>query len=596
MKKNLIIFEKNSIFIKFLLLFFNQNKTLIYYLHPYQIDQYIKFTKRIKSFEEFKLSHDIEQGITFEANKETLKLQKDFNYEIIKNLFKKLRIPQDILLAFKKYQLNKIAYQIRLAKLSNYLEKNCSSNFKIFYFLNNKFDYDYSKMFIKNQNTKINNFNIINLFKKLISFFMIIFFIPSYILYYILKFGLSLKAKKPKNYQYGFHVNNHIFDRNKFATEKKYLNSRNDYLLSKTLNYDDKESVYIFSFWNLDKEDKLRSLEEIKSRNAEIGYEFNHPLNLKVLGISIKYYYNSIIFFIFNFYKKKISFMDLTTIYQIIRDLLKCEIFCSKFKILNFISRDDFNPIHICRTIVFKKYGLKNNGIAHSICLENFTSVCGPYTYFNTYFTQGSFYFKNIYKKYWFSDFNKSIGPIYGRLVNQSLNNKIKKQHFFRSYGQNKKICYLIGSFNSNTCPFDNILDTDFLENFYKILKEDEDMLLFVVARRKEQIDYFIKKFNNYEIYKKRIIINNYFSTYDYMAYCDYLISDSTSSSLFEGTMNPNLSILPINNRKINENPLYNYKEIKIFENIYELKKFFATHNKLINKIAFNNQEIKKIL
>ena len=28
-------------------------------------------------------------------------------------------------------------------------------------------------------------------------------------------------------------------------------------------------------------------------------------------------------------------------------------------------------------------------------------------------------------------------------------------------------------------------------------------MLLFIVARRKEQIDYFIKKFNNYEIYKK---------------------------------------------------------------------------------------------
>ena len=108
MKKNLIIFEKNSIFIKFLLLF-NQNKTLIYYLHPYQIDQYIKFTKRIKSFEEFKLSHDIEQGITFEANKETL-VQKDFNYEIIKNLFKNLEY-QDILLAFKKYQLNKIAYQ-----------------------------------------------------------------------------------------------------------------------------------------------------------------------------------------------------------------------------------------------------------------------------------------------------------------------------------------------------------------------------------------------------------------------------------------------------------------------------------------------------
>ena len=96
---------------------------------------------------------------------------------------------------------------------------------------------------------------------------------------------------------------------------------------------------------------------------------------------------------------------------------MKCEIFCSKYRIKNFISRDDFNPIHICRTIIFNKYDLNNNGIAHSICLENFTSIQGPYTYFNTYFTQGDFYYEDIFKKYWYSNEHKSLGPIYGELV-----------------------------------------------------------------------------------------------------------------------------------------------------------------------------------
>ena len=67
------------------------------------------------------------------------------------------------------------------------------------------------------------------------------------------------------------------------------------------------------------------------------------------------------------------------TVCQILRDLLKCEIFCSKYRIKNFVSRDDFNPIHISRTIVFDKYELNNNGML-SICLEYFSSVQGPYT------------------------------------------------------------------------------------------------------------------------------------------------------------------------------------------------------------------------
>ena len=104
------------------------------------------------------------------------------------------------------------------------------------------------------------------------------------------------------------------------------------------------------------------------------------------------------------------------------------------------------------------------------------------------------------------------------------------------SYGENKKVCYLIESFKSDTCPFDNNLEIIFIKNIFKILEQDKNLLIFVVARRKEQLDILVKELNNYEKYKNRIIFDNYFSTYEFLSYCDYLITGSTSSALFEAT------------------------------------------------------------
>ncbi len=594
--KSLIIIEKNTILARLILFFFDKKKTSIYYLHPYQIDNYVKFSKRIKSFKEFKLDHSIEQEITFEANQETLKIQNNSNFRIIKNFFDKLKIPQEVLIAFKKYQLKNISYQIRFGLLKKYFEDNYSKDYKIYFLLNNKFGFNYSKKYIKNKVTKFRNLSLINIFRKLFCLLIIIFYLPFYIILHILRHGFDFIEKKPKEYKFGLHFNNHIFNRNKYANKNKYLNSRNDYHLTKILSYDDRNTIYIYSSWNFDKENNLRSIQEIKSRGSDIGFEFDHPINLKILKISIKYYLKSLIFLFFNFYKEKIFFLDIVTIYQVIRDLIKCEIFCTKYKIKNFISRDEYDPIHICRTLVFKKYKLKNNGIAHSICLEHFTNVCGPYTYFETYYTQGNFYYENIYKNYWFSNFHKSLGPIYGKYVKNAISNVKEKKKFTKTYGLNKKVCYMIGSFDSDTCPFDNEIELKFSEKLLEILRIDKNLLLFVVGRKKNQAKKFLNKLKNYEKYKKRIIIDNYYSTYDLLGYCDYVICGSTSSILFEATRNPNISIIPANYRKILKNPLSKYKKIKIFENMDQIIEFFKNDLSSKKKMKLNNQQLKKIL
>jgi len=595
--KNLIIIEKKSIFNRLLLLFFNKKHTLIYYFHPYQIDQPKKLITRIKGYKEFKVPHNIEQAITYKANKEAFKILDERNNNQILTFFISIGIPKEILIAFKKYQLAKIAYQIRIAYILNYFDSELSNEFKFFCFMNNSYGYKYTERFIKNIDTSyIHNISMINIFSKIWILIAVIFYIPIFTMMKIIKNGFTFRQRTPKNYKYGFHLNNNIYDRNTYASKNFFTKSRNDYLLSKILNYNDEASIYIISHWNFDHEDEVRNLKEIKLRKANLGHEHNNPLTYRILKIIVKYYLKLIKFTSKQIFSNELSLHDFITIIQIIRDLLLSEIFCSKYRISNFISRDDFSPIHISRTIVFNKYNIKNNGISHSGCLSKNTSMLLPYTYFNTFYTQGNFYYEYLYKDFWFSKNHKNLGPIYGKLVEKALSDKEKKSIFNKKYGNKKSICFLLGNFNSDT-PFDSPkINFNSIKHLLKILELDKDIILFVVSRNDMSTSALIESMEDFEKYKDRIFIDYFYSTYELMAYCKYLITGSTSSSIFEGTLNPKLSIIPLNVRAINKNPLYDYKDIKVFEDTSELYEFFMESIKCTDDFPLNNNALKKLL
>lgn len=596
MMKKIIIIESNNLLIKVISFFFDRKTTLIYYFHPYQIDQYKSFERRLNQFKEYKISHKIEQSITFKANKEALKILETKKLKSILNFFNKINISDKILIAFKKYQLSKIASQIRLAYIIKHFNKIENKNLKIYCFMNNINDFNYTKEYLSNKYYNFFlNINIICFFSKLSSFLITIFYIPYFITKHIFKNGISLNIK-PKKYQFGFHYNNNIFERSKFCDHKNFLTSRNDFYLSKILNYNDRESIYISSSWKFDRESHSRNIEEIKSRGADFGVEFDNPLQLKVLYLLIFYYIKIIIFFLKNLFNKNVSLINIITLNQILRDLLKSEIFCSKYHIFNFISRDDYNPAHISRTIVFNKYNLNNNGIAHSCCQEYYTSVIWPFNYFDIYFVQGNFYYKDLYKNYWFSKKYINISPLYGHLVKEALDNTKKKYEFNKTYGNYKKICFLIGSYTSSNNPFD-IKEINFksYQGLTRSLIYDKKIILFIVPRNQNKIDTLLHSMENFKKVKDRVFVDKFYSTYEKMAYCDYLITDSLSSSIFEGTINPNLSILPFNSRKIYENPLYRYNGIKVFENDQEIFNTIMQHNKEVDD-PINNKNIRKLI
>ena len=83
--------------------------------------------------------------------------------------------------------------------------------------MNNYFGFDYSKNFLKNQKTKIKNLSILNFLKITFFFFLVLLYLPYFLFLHVLQNGIKNNKEKPKNYKYGFHVNNNIYDRSKFS-------------------------------------------------------------------------------------------------------------------------------------------------------------------------------------------------------------------------------------------------------------------------------------------------------------------------------------------------------------------------------------------
>ena len=592
--KKIILIDKNYIFIKFLISFFSNKNTYIYYFHPYQVDVYKSFIRKIKNKKIFSINHKTEQNITYKANKLALDILEKKNYNYIIKFFDQVDISKSIIVAYKKYLLQVIAYEIRQALILNFLSTETTYKSKIIVFSNLKNRKFFKKFFINsNKVLFLPNFY----FDSIFSIFLLFLYLPIFGIIKIFRNGFNFKKFQPKYFDYGFHFYNNIYKRNIFASDKSYMTSRSDFHLAEMLGYTGKKTIYINSNWSFDKSDIERNINEINKRNNYFGSEFSAPINTTILTKLLKYYFKSLVYFLPTIITHKISYKEFKPIIQILRDLILSEIFCSSYRIKNFISRDDYNPIHISRTIVFNKYGLKNNGISHSICLNTNASMQGPYVFFDTYFTQGKFYL-DIWKKYWFSNLHKNLGPLYGHLVTEALQDKKNHELFEKKYGNGKKICFLMNSFDSNTCPFDSEETIQYTERkkLLKLMKLDNDIILFIVPRNKKSLNKFLKSFDNYDLYKNRIVIDYLFSTYELMAYCDFLITDISSSSIFEGTFNPNLSIIPMNMRKTSLNILDDYSDIFTYSTYEEIYQDLSKTYKLTNYLPINNREIKKNL
>ena len=128
------------------------------------------------------------------------------------------------------------------------------------------------------------------------------------------------------------------------------------------------------------------------------------------------------------------------------------------------------------------------------------------------------------------------------------------------------------------------------IKNILKILEIDKNSLLFIVPRAISELDIFINKLNDYKKYENRIVFDSSFSTYELLAYCNYLITSETSSSNFEAISNPNLSIVPFSARGITQSAWTKFPDVKICKYDKEIYKVISQHKD--SDIPINNREI----
>tara|TARA_Y100000768_G_scaffold388709_1_gene386355 strand:- start:1963 stop:3747 length:1785 start_codon:yes stop_codon:yes gene_type:complete len=589
------VIEKYDLLSKLKLFFVGKRKNKFYFHHPYQIDTYEKL-KKINDINHIQLDHSTEQELTFQANEliiEYINNKADFGE--IENFFEKIGYKKELIIAFQKYYFWKLTKKLRFDLACRYLNKIYSDKYEITAIQDIdviKFKFDLKGKIIQKIET-----NYFNLFHKIMIFLVSVSFIPLWLLKDIFVNGISFFSKKQKKFIYGQHLCNNIYNRDDYENNK-YTTSRNDFLLHKKIKIELEDSAFVKSSWGFSIEDEKRNKKAIEALNGFLIEERRLSPNIRVISNFLSNYFYFLKYFK-NIIFKNNNYNYLVSIIQTLRDTFIIEKFCTQYLIKNFFSRDDFSPLHVARTVVFNKYGLKNNGIAHSIFLEPTTSVLGNFTLFNHYYTQGKIYQK-IYSSTWHSYNHSNIGPIYGQLVSEAENNFVKKKSFEKKYGKSFKFLHLTSNFDSNTNPFDSwkINHLNF-KKLLDILELDKSAVMFVVFRNSDNVNMYLNSFDNYSKYADRIIIDHSYSTYELMSFCDLMITGSTSSSLFEGTLNPRLSIAPLNVRGIKKNIFNRYKDILVFDNSSELYLYLEkAKNKGfdLKSLRLNNDSISKLL
>ena len=591
--KNIIIIEKLNLFSKFKIYLLNKNKYKFSIFHPYQIDENeILFS--LDKFDTIKINHSEEQEITYKANQIALDYLEKLNTDKIINFLNKLGYPKELVYAYKKYYFWKLTKKIRLSIFCKHIQNN-NKKYSVKLLGKNSF---FLRNYSITKNTEISpSKNNITFRRILKSISIIIFCLPLWVIKDLLENGFSFKKIKTTEFKTGQHMCNNFYKREDYE-HYEFGKSRNDIFLHKQLNFELNKSAFVMSSWKFNKEDMQKNIHTIIKNEGKLVEEFKLKSNFSLLNLYFWKYLKSLKLIkslsVFNYEE-----LQVYSLIQMIRDIFIIEKFCMYYKIQRFYSRDDFNPLHIVRTVIFNKYKLKNYGVSHSIFLEPNTTLRGPYTFFNTYHTQGKIYYE-MFKDTWKSNEHINSGPIYGVLVDEAMKNHEKKLLFNKKYNQKIKYLLLVSNYDSNSNPFDSWkINSERIINLAKILNIDDDSVLFIVPRNKNTIKKYLIHIDKDRKFQKKIIMDNSFSTYELLAYCNVLITEASSSSLFEATINPNISIIPFNVRGINNLPFKRDKNIRVFhtsEEIYAFLSSIKKNNIDLSTLKFNNNYIKSLL
>jgi hypothetical protein len=209
------------------------------------------------------------------------------------------------------------------------------------------------------------------------------------------------------------------------------------------------------------------------------------------------------------------------------------EIFCKHYRLGSFLGFDDYATQHIARTIVFKKYGVRNIGICHQ-CYDGLYRMPElSYIYFSVYLIYGQI-MKEKYIPFWDNQPLKIIGVKSGDNIYESIHNAGRQMEFRRKYGNNTTITVLLYSF-SNKSNLEYKIG-EFYQGLTSIKKLYPDISIILRPRGKQNhlLDKHCAEFlasNNCHV---NVFLEDDFDAHELIAYSDLIIGFNSSTTIAE--------------------------------------------------------------
>lgn len=535
-------------------------------------------------------------GLCYLANKKTLEFLESKHFEkkiqiIQKPLIEKVN-NKNIIIAFKKeylrYTFQKILFYFLITQITN-SEKNT----KVFFDTSDELGIGrYLKIDLSSNDFLIINNNIINKIKNVIYNF------SPHLIRLTLKRSITFFKPKIKFYDVGIQLVWGLPNGNWYKEVKNFSENIRNYITDDEIlqNSSLKDRRIIFLDGN--KFGRKADVKKNISQKEHINQINAHIVDEKKLRIPYKIFIKDILLFgiLKNFFKKNdinnISLISNKIYQKIYADYLSCIIMNQYLNIRIILSKDDYNPTHITRTIVQNKYNLLNFGVQHSSFNYPFIIPENTYTYFDNYYIVGK-NFINLWKPYW--TVNKHFIPVGAKRSHLFLKENIcedKRLIFTEKYKNKICILILIGSLTSAYTP--SWLYKRKFENIHKLLNINENIQLILRPRTSNTIDLFLEIMPHLiEFIESGRISIEYedYETQELTSFVNILVAEDSSELVLESTFLDNILILSYAQRYPFMNLLRGIM-MKDFDELYSTIRNFVDNYKYPE---FNKSNIKFI-
>ena len=355
-------------------------------------------------------------------------------------------------------------------------------------------------------------------------------------MYFYILFGNTMKITKikTKHVRYAIQVAHGPFEGNQDAETRKVRAIFNSRCLEDGKDFSLHNILYVFGSWPFPSEKLKRWLKFIKQKNGMYFFENNPPPDVAhVFTVQLWGYGRSLLSSMILLIANWNSWMLAQTALSLLAKVNRYEIFCKHYRLGSFLGFDDYATQHIARTIVFKKYGVRNIGMCHQCYAGLYRMPELSYIYFSDYLVLGKI-MKEKYMSFWGNQPLKILGVKSGDNIYESIHNTGRQMGFKRKYGNKFKIAVLMYKF-SNKYNLEYKKE-EFYQGLTSIHRIYPDIPIILRPRHYEvhHIDKYCAEFLASNNSYANVFLEYEFDAHELIAYSDLIIGFNDSTPVAE--------------------------------------------------------------